>query len=533
MTFRNIGLCNIIIVLVIAIIGSHPWHFMMLTAAQLVYVPLTLHLVMKSDNGYIPRYLSYLAIPAFTAVIFLQITTDTAWDTTFAVIYFLFTLFIAGYGFSRFLHRGSIHLEEFLIDIGLIYIAIGGAWFVAYEANMNTGFSPMMTWLTGIHFHYSAFLLPIFTGLLGRLYKSALYKLVGVVVIVSPIIVALGITFSTVLELISVVIYIIGIYGLIYISFKASINWLNRVSFAALGVAIIFSLVYAFGNVTGLYTVTINFMLLFHGITNSVLFAAAGIIGWYIKLPFTRLKKPNFPVSQIRGKGIIGERILAGRTDHKTYNGLVDDMSVYEGDINTDTLAPGIIDFYENTNKYRLIAEVKWRAWFKPFAAVYRLISRYVGQINLPFSSKKVEMSGNIISVNDDADGRNEVRAWVRKINKETTFVALYSLHKEQGRSYMNIALPLPFASMVGVLELNQHEEALQLSSANKVNNTGIYLSFGKYLFRLPIEEKFYVEETEKGNLKAQHNMWFFSLPFLKINYNIHYQDLLSTNKCN
>ncbi|MBP1948658.1 YndJ family protein [Virgibacillus litoralis] len=527
MTFRNIGLCNILIVLVIAIFSPHPWYFMMLTVAQLVYVPLTLHLVMEGDNWKVPRFLPYLAIPAFAAVIFLQVTNDTAWDTVFTVIYFLFTLFIAGYGVSRFLHRGFVHLEEFLIDIGLIYIAIGGGWFVAYEANVDTGFSPMMTWLTGIHFHYSAFLLPIFTGLLGRLYKSALYKLVGIVVIVSPIIVAVGITFSTLLELLSVIIYIIGIYGLIYISFKASINWLNRVSFAALGVAIIFSLVYAFGNVTGLYTVTINFMLLFHGITNSVLFAAAGIIGWYIKLPFTVMRRPNFPVSQIRGKSVIGEGILTGRTDHKTYKGLVDDMSVYESDINTDTLSPAITDFYENTNQYRLIAEVKWRPWFKPFAAMYRLISRYVGQINLPFSSKKAEMNGNIFSVKDEDDGRNDVRAWVRKINEETTFVALYSAHKEQGRSYMNIALPLPYASMVGVLELNQDDSALQLSSANKANNSGIYLAFGKFLFRLPIEEKFYVEEAEKGNLRAQHNMWIFSLPFLKINYYIHYQDLI------
>ncbi|SEQ65172.1 YndJ-like protein [Virgibacillus subterraneus] len=527
MTFRNIGLCNILIVLVIAIIGPHPWYFMMLTVAQLIYLPLTLHLVMESDNGYIPRYLPYLAIPAFAAVIFLQITNDTAWDTIFAVIYFLFTLFIAGYGFSRFLHRGFIHLEEFLIDIGLIYIAIGGGWFVAYEANIDTGFSPMMTWLTGIHFHYSAFLLPVFTGLLGRLYKSALYRLAGIIVIVSPIIVALGITFSTSLELLSVIIYIIGIYGLVYISFKASINWLNRASYAALGVAIIFSLVYAFGNVTGLYTVTINFMLLFHGVTNSILFAAAGIIGWYAQLPFTRMQRLSFPVSRIRGKGVIGEAILADRTDHKTYKGLVDDMSVYEGDINTDTLSPDIIDFYENTNRYRLIAEVKWRAWFKPFAAVYRLISRYVRQVNLPFSSKKVEMSGNIFSVKDDADGRNEVRAWVRKINKETTFVALYSSHEELGRSYMNIALPLPYASMVGVLELTQYEEALQLSSTNKDNNSGIYLTFGKYLFRLPIEEQFYVKEVETGILRAQHNMWIFSLPFLKINYDIYHQDLV------
>lgn len=529
MTFRNIGVFNIFITIVIAVFGPRPWHFMMLTVAQLVYVPLTLHLVMENDTGWIPRHLPNIAIPTFAAVIFSQITNYTAWDTIFAVIYFLFTLIIAGYGFSRFLHRGFIHLEEFLIDIGLIYIAIGGAWFVAYESQIDTGFSPIMTWLTGIHFHYAAFLLPIFIGLLGRIYKSALYRLTSIIIIVSPIIVAVGITYSTLLELFSVLIYIVGISSLIYLSFKASIHWLNRVSFAALGVAILFSLLYAFGNVTGLYTVTIDFMLVFHGVINSVVFALAGIIGWYKQFPTTKQRTLRFPVSRIRGKGAVGESILAGRTDDKNYKGLVDNMNIYGADINTDTLSQAVIDFYENTNQYRLFAEVKWQTWFKPFAAVYRLISRHVKQINLPISSQKVEMTGDIISVKDDIDGRNEARGWVRKINEEITFVALYASHEGQGRTYMNIALPLPYASMVGILELSQHGRKLRLSSTKQLHvdaDSGIYLAFRRYLFRLPIEEQFDVEEIEEGKLKAQHNMWIFSVPFLRIDYDIYHQGL-------
>lgn len=180
-----------------------------------------------------------IAIPAFAAIMFLQITNETAWDSIFAIIYFLFTLFVAGYGFSRFLKRGFIDLEECLIGTGLMYIMIGGAWLVAYEAKIDTGFSPIMTWLTSIHFHYAAFLLPIYVGFLGKVYKSPLYKVVGIIIIVSPIILAIGITYSTLLELFSVLMYIIGIYGLIYLSVKTSIYWLSRVSFAALGVSII------------------------------------------------------------------------------------------------------------------------------------------------------------------------------------------------------------------------------------------------------------------------------------------------------
>lgn len=129
----------------------------------------------------------------------------------------------------------------------------------------------------------------------------------------------------------------------------------------------------------------------------------------------------------------------------------------------------------------------------------------------------------------DDIDGRNGTRAWVRKINEETTFVALYSSHKDKGRTYMNIALPLPYSSMIGILELSQHGKSLRLCSTKQLSvdaDSGIYLAFGKHLFRLPIEEQFNIAEIEEGILKAQHNMWIFSLPFLKIDYEIYHKNM-------
>ena len=57
----------------------------------------------------------------------------------------------------------------------------------------------------------------------------------------------------------------------------------------------------------------------------------------------------------------------------------------------------------------------------------------------------------------------------------------------------------------------------------------GIYLTMGNNLFKLPIEEQFHVDEIEQEKLKAEHNMWIFSLLFLKINYSI----IHSKNKYN
>jgi YndJ-like protein len=526
MNFRSVTIVNFVLLILLLLLQESTWYLYLLTVAQIIYVPLILDIITRDEVGNYERFLPYATLFASFAVFFMQLFYQPILHMICAGIYLIFTILVAIYGVKRFLDRGFIYFEEFMIDIGLIYLAIGGLWFFAYEVNIDTGFSPILTWLTSIHFHYSAFLFPIFLGLLGRLIKNKLYQWAGAIILVSPIVVALGITFSVLLEVISVLLYIIGIYACILLSskvpFKSRIQkLLVRLSFGSIGITILFSLAYAFGNFTGYYTVTINFMLVFHGLINAGLFGLVGIIGWFIMVPRSNEIKPSFPISKIRGRFVISETILNKKTDDRIYNGLVDKMGVYQA-IDLDKLAPSIADFYENTNNYRLMAEVKWHKWFIPFAGIYKLFSRVIKQLNLPLSNKKVEMAGDIISVLDKKDGRNEVRAWIRKIEEETVFIALYSQHYSNGKTYMNIALPLPYSTMIGVLDLQQIGKNLRLTSKRQTNgsaNSGIYLSFGNLVMKLPLEEQFDVSEVRKDVLEAKHQMWIFSLPFLSIKY--------------
>lgn len=517
MTFKRIALLHIIGFLVVVILNVTPWYFLMLTVAQLIFVPITLQLILKKEN----RLYYYFAIPAFASIFILQITTTTGWDTLLAAIYLLFTFIIAIYGFRRFIQRGFDHLEEFSIDAGMMYLFIGGMWFFASVAEIDTGFSPILTWLTAIHFHYSAFLLPIFVGFLGRLSKRKTYNIICSVILISPIVVALGITFSPWLELASVLLYIFGIYGLIVLVIKSVFpNKLQKtlvlISFGALGITIIFSLLYAVGNAFGVFALSIDFMLKFHGFFNSILFAFCGVVGWSILTPKSKEIKSKFPISSIRGKYVIGEEILYKHLGKEPYKGLVDDMGIY---LEKRFLSATIIDFYENTNQFRLYSEVNWHNWFKPFAAVYRFFSRNVQQLNLPYTNTQMEMTGEIIAVED---GRKNTRAWLRKIGKEIIFVALYSSHQRNDKYYMNIALPLPWSSMIGILELNQSGEKLVLTSkgAND-SDAGIYLAFRQNVFRLPLQEQFIIEEIKDHQLTAKHHMRICSIPFLTIQYNI------------
>lgn len=523
MSMRNFIGIHILLFIVVAIFSTDPWPFLMLTAAQLVYVPIILRGVMVKGD-WLSRYYMHFAVPAYIVVALLQMTSSK-WDGLLAGVYLLFTSVIATYGLLRFFKRGFTKFEEFAIDIGLIYLVLGGAWFFAYETGINTGFTPLITWLTGIHFHYSAFLLPIFIGFLGRLYTSTSYKIFTVILLLSPMVVAIGITFSRWIELLSVLMYIVGIYGVIYLTIKVPFDskvqkWLVRMSFAALGVTIVFSLLYALGNGFGLTSITIDFMLRFHGLLNCVVFSVAGIIGWTLWTPPSTFYPPTFPISTVKGKTLVRNQL--------EYRGLVDHMTDYEPYIDCSTLPSSVIDFYENTIDYRLFANVKWHIWFKPFAYIYTFISRKTEQINLPLHSKKVEMTGGINSLLDDHDGRDNVRVWTRKIDGETAFVALYSSHKSNERTYMNIALPLPFSSMIGILELNQIGRSLQLTSkknSSPHSDAGVYLTTRiNRLFVLPFKEDFIVREKNDGSLTAQHKMWIFSIPFLTINYSIYHR---------
>ncbi len=519
---RNFLMLHVVLFLCVAYFSVNPWPSLMLTAAQLVYVPIALRLIVKKDDWFTKCY-PFIFFPAYVAVVLLQLTTSPKWEILFASVYLFFTVIVALYGLSRFFNRGFTHMEEFSVDMGLMYLSLGGAWFFAYVVGIDTGFSPLITWLTAIHFHYSSFLLPLFIGLLGMIYKPTKYSIISSLLIVAPMIVAIGITFSRWLELLSVLLYIIGLGGLIIMAWKAPFanklqQWLIRVSFSALGVTIIFSLLYALGNGFGLTSVGIDFMLRFHGLLNCVLFALFGIIGWTIAIPSPSFAMPRFSMSAIRGKWVVGEQVLNQIVKNK-HRGLVDDMRVY----GHPSLSPRIIDFYENTTDYRLVARVKWQKWFKPFAFLYTLASKKTQQINLPFHDDKVEMTGDILALQDGVDGRNHVRAWVRKIGEDTVFVALYSQHATAQRTYMNIALPLPFATMTGILELNQIGDQLQLTSQKTGatnSDAGIYLTFRKnQLFKLPIDENFLVREEPDGTLSAKHQMWIFTWSFLTIDY--------------
>lgn len=66
--------------------------------------------------------------------------------------------------------------------------------------------------------------------------------------------------------------------------------------------------------------------------------------------------------------------------------------------------------------------------------------------MNFPVDNRDPEnLSSEIVPIDDRADGRKNVRAWVRTYNGTgaAIYVALYATHCLDDQPYMNIAFPL------------------------------------------------------------------------------------------
>ena len=505
-------------------------------ASVLLFIPLLFHMLDKIRRDGVIQTLALQISYGYPFAALCAVLAFVMESAPFAAVWFVFTLYVSLYAISRILERGIQPLPELAIDVGWLYLGLGGFWFFASVAQISMmGFSNQIILLTAVHFHYSAFIIPIFIGFLGRLSlkRRPLYNLVAIIIMLSPITVAVGITFSRTVEFVSVLIYLLALYLYGYFVWTAPFKkklakLLVSLSSIILLVTILFSLIYAYGRVRGMITISIDQMIWVHGVANVVGVITPAIIGWFIEKPVPILNAYGKVMSNITGVRMIGSDFLKRNhlTSEDRYNGLVDRMELFNGpNFNSNKLSKGIADFYERTIDYEMKAKITWSGWFRPFAHIYAIISRRTQQINLGTNQHWQKMEGEIVAVQSEKDRRDHVRAWIRKNEcNQTIFVALYSQHKFENEWYMNICLPLPFSNMTGILKpINEGNNLILTSERRKYGDgdEGIYLYTKWFTMRLPLKETFYVRGTEEGRLYAEHEMWIFGLKFLHIEYDI------------
>jgi hypothetical protein len=256
-----------------------------------------------------------------------------------AIVWLPLTGFVAWYGLLRLQKRGlrrtAYQIEEAFIDAGLVYLPIGAVWFLGSRmGDQMLGFGEPIILLTAVHFHYAGFAAPILAGLVGRglriaqpqkypggvrnpgkivvfeleaslpasdyqvpipIHKQRFwiwrsYRLVAIVVILGPAIVALGITFSSIIEVISATLLAFAYLGLAFITLwiiipqikKMRVRLLLGVSSISAIVTMLASVVYAFGRWSSAFSISIPQMVIVHGWVNALGFVTCGLLGWSI-----------------------------------------------------------------------------------------------------------------------------------------------------------------------------------------------------------------------------------------------------------
>ncbi len=274
----------------------------MFLLAVLVIVPLGLRLSAwpRSDGKHSPWFWFACVAHPFAAIAAIEslLTQPGFASGAFAAGWFLFTILLADWGIARFFARKSLALEELCVDIALIYIVIGGAWFVVSRSALkNTGYTPDIIAMTAVHFHYAGFAAPIVAGLAGRWLPEhasgrGLWRIGALGVAAGPILVAIGISVSPHVEVVSAFVLAIALTLLSATvairvaprleAMPAILVWTCAVSLVA---TMALACTYALGEFVGTHWVPVEWMARTHGLANAFGFAMPGLLALTLAVP--------------------------------------------------------------------------------------------------------------------------------------------------------------------------------------------------------------------------------------------------------
>ena len=483
-----------------------------------------------------------------------------------ALPWLLFTFCAGLYGLLRHLPHGFVDAGEVCLDAALLFLPVGGIWLMASRLGLPLmGFQEPIVLLTAVHFHFAGFAACLLTGLSGRLgLPRRLYRLIVCGVLAGIPLLALGIAFAPVLEVISALVFALSLSGLalLWLSRWAQLGpgrYLLALSAASVLVSMGFALSYALSEFLGLVWVPIPVMVQNHGALNAIGFALLGLLAFRRINPKPLVSPPGIPFSRLVSKGFVGpdfyQRIGAMPVQPAHLpTGLMDDLDSFRrADFEPSRLAPAIRDFYQQTADYKLYVVPQWQPGFRLGGRLWRWLMEGVGQLCLPVTgeSRLDQINSRILPLDAERDGRSAARAWVRTYTESgrTVYVAAYAQHQWQEQVYMNIAFALPFSQMSSILRLDSIEtadhshDALRLTTLTEPlpGDQGVYLVLqlcGHNLpLRLPLNETISVwpssmtgslglalaqsgrAEHAVAPLLAQHQMWIAGLHFLTLDY--------------
>lgn len=291
----------------------------LLSFAALVVVPLGASLApdpRHDDTTWLYRLAARAHPVAAVAAVAALLQPAGILAAALAGLWLLQALLLAGFGAWRRLYRSGRQLDELAIDVALLQLSIGAAWWIATCAGWSLGFSDLIVQLTAIHFHYAGFAAPLICGLAGRGLDPGrrrlhgLYRAAGWTVMLAVWIVAAGIGISAIpglpvrvsapIELAGSVLLATGMLllaGLLGLHLPRRAPAAAGVLLAAAGLSLALpmalAVAYAAGRLYGWPLITIPEMARWHGTLNAFGFAGAGLAGFALWRPTAPTAPPG------------------------------------------------------------------------------------------------------------------------------------------------------------------------------------------------------------------------------------------------
>ena len=219
---------------------------------------------------------------------------------TFAIVWLPLTLFAAGHGLIQLRERGwravFNHPAETCLALAPLYLPIGAIWLLASRLGTQPlGFAEPIIILTAVHFHYAGFAAPVLCGLAGlhmgnmKNWQKSIYRMIAIIVMLGPALVAVGITFSRHVEAVAGAVLALGYTGLALITLGRVMTRVNgTLSRVFLGISSLAAVVTMFAAAGfalrgTLPALSIPQMVTVHGWGNAIGFVLCGLLGWGLK----------------------------------------------------------------------------------------------------------------------------------------------------------------------------------------------------------------------------------------------------------
>lgn len=195
-------------------------------------------------------------------------------------------------------------------------------------------------------------------------------------------------------------------------------------------------------------------------------------------------------------------------------------------------LSPKIIDFYEQTTRYKLNFSVKWNSFFKVFGLLLKkLFSARLNQLNIPnYDIQSPEsISSEIVRLLDAKTNQIKYVFWLRTITStdEGIYSGAYGICQLPcGTSCIKAVFPLPHgnATVIMTPKVGVNGELILNSSGEKFGDAGFYFllkdakgqHWSKYI--RSFRDELIINETDK-QLTAKQTLTLWNLNVLKFNY--------------